>query len=107
MQTMEFDLCRNNILASKTQTTQNFLFKYVLVSYPIEMAEVTAFMGTLPEDLSDAEQEKIAVLVWKCLPGKAVLAQDFSYHILENIDDAKANFVVPKYIQAAFTHLTS
>lgn len=107
IQTMEFDLCRNNILTTKTQTGQNFLFKYMLANYPAEMAEVLTFMGTLPETLSIADQEKLAVLVWKCLPGKAVLAQDFSYHILENIDDAKATFVVPKYIQAAFNHLTS
>ncbi|NML72391.1 AAA family ATPase [Chryseobacterium sp. RP-3-3] len=107
IQTMEYDLCRNNILGTKTATTQNFLNKYVMANYPSEMAEVTAFMRTLPEDLNDTHQEKIAVLLWKCLPGKALLAQDFSYHILENMDDAKVNFIVPTYIQAAFNHLKS
>jgi len=107
LQTMEYDLCRNNTLGTKAATTNNFLYKYILAKYPTEMVEVTAFMVTLPETLNDVQQEKIAVLLWKCLPGKAVLAQDFSYHILENLDDAKATFVVPKYILAAFTHLKS
>ncbi|MNL85888.1 hypothetical protein D3C87_2143740 [compost metagenome] len=62
-------------------------------------------MKGLPEDLNETEQEKIALLLWKCLPGKAVFAQDFSYHILENLDDAKQNFIVPKYIETAFNHL--
>ena len=104
---MEYDLCRSNILSTKTATTKNFLYRYISANYTTEMAFLSGFMNTLPENLSDEHQEKISILLWKCLPGKAVLAQDFSNHILENLADAKTSFIIPAYIVAAFNHLKS
>ena len=106
-QTMEYDLCRSNILETKTKTFQNFLIKYLAANYQTEVDKVTGYMETLPEELSEIHQEKIAILVWKCLPKKAVFAQDFSYHIIENLEEAKESFIVPKYIETAFIHLKS
>ncbi|WP_286883029.1 MULTISPECIES: ATP-dependent nuclease [Sphingobacterium] len=107
IQTMEYDLCRSNILETKTKTTQNFLMKYLSVNHHTEVDKVNKYMETLPEVLNEIQQEKIALLLWKCLPGKAVFAQDFSYYILENLVDAKRSFIVPKYIETAFIHLKS
>lgn len=104
-QTMEYDLCRSNILETKTATKQNFLYNYILSKHPIEISKVTHYMASLPEILTDENQEKLSILLWKCLPSKAILAHDFSNHILENLSDAKTSFVVPKYIKVAFTHL--
>ncbi len=105
-QTMEYDLCLNNIADTKTDCVANFFYKYLLNTCPAEMANVTAFLATLPEQLSNAQKEQVAILLWKCMPGKAVLAQDFSAHIIANLDDAKKTFKVPAYIKAAFAHLT-
>ncbi|HAL83112.1 MAG TPA: ATP-dependent endonuclease [Mucilaginibacter sp.] len=104
-QTMEFDLCQNNIADTKTDCLKNFLFKYISKLFPTEIGHVNAYLQTLPEQLNQQQKDKIAILLWKCLPGKAVFAQDFSLHIVENLVDAKLNFKVPAYIKAAFTHL--
>lgn len=106
-QTMEYDLCRNNICDTKTDCKNNFLFKYIEAICPTEMAHVQTFLLTLPENLNQQQKEKLAILLWKCLPGKAVFAQDFSIYIIENLAAAKASFNVPVYIKEAFTHLTS
>ena len=81
------------------------LFKYISQLCPTEIAHVNTFMQTLPEQLTQVHKDKIAILLWKCLPGKAVFAQDFSLHIIENLEIAKLTFNVPLYIKAAFTHL--
>ena len=104
-QTMEYDLCLNNVADTKTDCLNNFLYKYLLGNCSVEMAHVTTFLATLPENLNTNQKEQIAILLWKCMPGKAVFAQDFSIHIIENLTDAKASFKVPSYIKAAFAHL--
>ncbi len=104
-QTMEYDLCLNNVADTKTDCLTNFFYKYLLAICPTEMAHVTTFLATLPENLNLQQREQIAILLWKCMPGKAVFAQDFSMHIIDNLTDAKTSFKVPGYIKAAFNHL--
>jgi putative ATP-dependent endonuclease of OLD family len=104
-QTMEYDLCRNNVHDKKDKCQENFLFKYISVQCPDEIEMVNSFMGTLPETLDQNQQEQLAILLWKCLPGKAIFAQHLSLHILAHLEEAQKSFVVPAYIRDAFIHL--
>lgn len=104
-QTMEFDLCLNNVADTKTDCVNNFLYKYLLATCPVVMTHVVTFLATLPENLNVQQKWQIAILLWKCMPGKAVFAQDFSIYIIDNLADAKNTFKVPVYIKAAFAHL--
>jgi len=104
-QTLEYDLCLNNVAGTKTDCKANFLFKYLETNFPTEFVHVTTFMNGIQETLTGQEKEKLAIVLWKCMPGKATFAQDFSLHIINNLETAKNEFIVPAYIKAAFTHL--
>lgn len=104
-QTMEYDLCLNNVLDTKTKCTSNFFFKYIASKKPVEFAEIMNFLTPLPENLTQEQREQVAILLWKSLPGKAIFAQNLALHIIDNLEDAKKSFIVPAYIKSAFTHL--
>lgn len=107
-QTLELDLCRSNITEKKTDIQNNFLFKYIKEIKATEIGHVEAYLATIAdEELSQEQQDKAAILLWKCMPSKATFAQDFSLRITENLTEAKETFHVPSYIKNAFTHLKS
>jgi putative ATP-dependent endonuclease of OLD family len=59
-------------------------------------------------DLSEEEQQNVALLMWKCLPGKAEFAQTLNSFLLDKIDEeGEIKFTIPQYIQKAITHLIS
>lgn len=104
-QTMEYDLCRNNIKATKSETLNNFLYKYVETICPDEIKKIRGYIDEQNESLNCIQRDKIAILLWKALPSKAKFAQQFALHIMSNLEDAKKSFSVPEYIKVAFTHL--
>lgn len=106
-QTLEYDVCLSNVAATQTACKANFFYQYLEKNYAAEFVHVTTYLSGLQETLATAEQEKLAILLWKCMPGKAAFAQDFSLHIISNLDDAKKDFKVPGYIITAFNHLKS
>ncbi|MBS1744542.1 MAG: hypothetical protein JST21_00075 [Bacteroidetes bacterium] len=81
------------------------MYKYISVKCPKEIIEVAAYLDTLGENLSADEQDKLAILLWKSLPGKAIFSQNLALHIINNLAEARASFIVPAYIKAAFKHL--
>jgi putative ATP-dependent endonuclease of OLD family len=104
-QTMEYDLCKNNVKATKDECLNNFLYKYIETICPDEIKKVKDYMDMLSESLDDVQRDKVAILLWKALPPKAEFAQKLSLHIMNNLDEAKKSFSVPEYIKAAFKHL--
>jgi putative ATP-dependent endonuclease of OLD family len=104
-QTMEYDLCKSNVKETKLECLNNFLYKYIETICPEEMKKVKDYIDTLSDNLDDAQQDKVAILLWKVLPPKAEFAQRLALHIINNLDNAKKSFSVPEYIKAAFKHL--
>lgn len=62
--------------------------------------------GIGDRDLTEDEQQNVAILMWKCLPGKAEFAQTLNSFLLEKKEEeVEIKFTLPQYIQDAITHL--
>jgi putative ATP-dependent endonuclease of OLD family len=106
--TFEFTLVQSNISKTKTQINDNILWRYLAQDKSIakKFAKLKAHLDSFTgAEITEAELSKLQILIWKALPSKAEFAQNFSIYLLENLETAKTNFVVPDYIQKAFTHL--
>ena len=106
--TFEFALVQSNISKTKTQITDNLFWKYLEQNKSIvkKFNKITEHLGSfVGAEITEAELNKLQILIWKALPSKAEFAQDFSVYLLANLEAAKTNFVVPYYIKKAITHL--
>lgn len=104
--TLEYEIALHNVSNDRRIFKDNFLVKYLDIVESDKVNKIIAYMSTFPNDLmSDEQRRKVAILLWKVLPAKAEFAQDFSIHLLDNLEEAKASFVVPIYILNALTHL--
>ncbi|MDN3619079.1 AAA family ATPase [Polaribacter undariae] len=104
--TLEYELAIHNIKENRTELLNNFLFDYVNQNFSDKIDKIIEYSKTFENDImSETEKRKIGILLWKALPSKANFAQDFSIHILDNLENAKKSFVVPPYIQEGLTHL--
>lgn len=62
--------------------------------------------GLEDRDMNEVEQQNVALLMWKCIPGKAGFAQILNSFLLDKIDEAEEiKFSLPQYIQNAITFL--
>lgn len=104
-QTLELDICLNNVSLKRSDLYENFLYKYLKLKNYIGFPNAETFIAALKEDFSEPERQQVAILLWKCIPTKSLFAQDFSIYILDNLEEARKNFTVPKYIKEAFNHL--
>lgn len=106
--TFEFSLIQANISKVKNQTTENLLWKYLeqdktIVKKFIKIkTHLNSFVGT---EITDEQLNNLQILIWKALPSKAEFAQNLAVYLLDNLELAKTNFVVPDHIQKAITHL--
>ena len=68
---------------------------------------VDSYMAGIGDrDLTEDEQQNVALLMWKCLPGKAEFAQTLNSFLLEKKEEGvEIKFTLPRYIQDAITHL--
>ena len=104
--TMEYELALANVPKDRTKLTDNFLFAFLADLDSIKTESIAIYTTTFANDqMSDEEHRRTAILLWKAMPSKAVFAQDFALHILENIDKAKQNFVIPQYIKTGLSKL--
>ena len=104
--TLEYELAIHNIEENRTELLNNFLFNYVNQNSSDKIDKIIEYSQTFENDImSENEKRKVGILLWKALPSKANFAQDFSIHILDNLENAKKSFVVPPYIQEGLTHL--
>lgn len=108
--TLEYEIALANVTANKPDFSKNFLIKYLADVDRKKSAVINAYVASLPNvSFSKAEQQKIAILVWKALPSKAEFAQNFSLAvehelIRTNAAGEKIEFAVPDYIAKAINH---
>ena len=106
IKTLEFQLAFDNVPNNKVDFYNNFLVKYIEDNLPDEFNKIKAYVDAIDGNDIDANQkQRIPILMWKALPTKSEFAQDFAQHILDNLEEAKKNFVVPYYIENGVNHL--
>ncbi|MCH7963340.1 MAG: AAA family ATPase [Bacteroidetes bacterium] len=104
--TFEYELALHNINNDRTHLKDNFLFAFMDTNYSAKTERIIEYTQTFANDqMTGEEKRKVAILLWKALPAKAEFAQDFSIHILSNLEQAKTSFTVPPYILQGLTHL--
>lgn len=106
--TFEFALVQANISRVKTQITDNLLWRYLAQDKTSakKISKIKTHLDLFSGiEITEEELNSLQILIWKALPNKAEFAQNFSIYLLNNLELAKTNFVVPDYIQEAITHL--
>ena len=105
--TLEYQICKANVTGNKDVIKANWLYELIKRENADYIGKVEAYIDSIGErDLNDMEQQNVALLMWKCLPGKAEFAQTLNSFLIDKIetgDDVK--FTVPTYIQEAISHL--
>lgn len=105
--TLEYQICRANVYSSIERTQKTCLYELLQQSCPDDLAKVNAYIANLGvHEMSEDEQQNVALLFWKCLPGKAIFAQELNAFLSDKLDCGEgAEFTVPSYIQDAVNHL--
>lgn len=104
--TMEYELALANVPKDRNKLTGNFLFSYLVGLDSSKTDLIKNYTATFANDqMSDEEHRRTAILIWKSMPTKAVFAQDFALHLLENLENAKQNFIIPQYIKTGLSQL--
>jgi putative ATP-dependent endonuclease of the OLD family len=103
--TFEYDIALSNVVRNKGLLLNNFYVRYLKTVEPTKFTKVEEFLDACGTELSEDEKAKVALLLWKLSPPKAEFAQDFAQIILDDIKDARENFIVPDYIKNSFRHV--
>jgi putative ATP-dependent endonuclease of OLD family len=105
--TLEYQICKANVFACIETTKTTWLYELVRQENPEGIDKVDSYMvGFGERDMSEEEQQNVALLIWKCLPGKAEFAQTLNSFLLDKIDGGgEIKFTLPEYIKDAITHL--
>ena len=104
--TLEYQISLHNISDKKSEIENNCFIRYLKKSYANKFEKIKAYYSSFPENLSEEQKRKIAILCWKSITSKANFANDFSLFLLSDMKQSKANFNVPKHISDAINHLT-
>lgn len=105
--TFEFQICLANVSADKNDTKETWLYELIKKVNASGIELVDAYMEKLGDGhMSEEEQQNVALLMWKCLPGKAGFAQELNLFLLDKIENEDTRkFNVPSYIEEAINHL--
>ena len=104
--TLEYELAFANIPKTKEGIESNFLFKYINKIRADKAEAILDYVDSvIDEELTEEQQRKTAILLWKSFPSKGTFSQNFSLHILKNLKRARKEFVIPKYIRKSLKHL--
>lgn len=105
--TLEYQICKANVTANKEATKETWLYELIKKVNIEGIKKVDSYMsGFGNRDMSDEEQQNVALLMWKCLPGKAEFAQRLNSFLLDKKEEGgDMKFTVPEYIQDAINHL--
>jgi putative ATP-dependent endonuclease of the OLD family len=104
--TLEYELALANIAVEKERFNYSVLVQYLRCIEPDKLSSIDKYLGSISSTtLDDEYRRKVAILIWKMMPSKAIFAQGFSAYILDNLEAAKNTFVIPPYIVAAFNYL--
>lgn len=105
--TLEYQICKANVSANKEKTKETWLYELIQQENAEGISKVDSYMAELGDsDMSEEEQQNVALLMWKCLPGKAEFAQTLNLFLLDKKEEGgDIKFTLPPYIQDAITHL--
>ena len=107
--TLEYQICKANIYADKSLTKQTWLYELIKHENPDGIDKVDSYIVGLGDgNMSEEEQQNVALLMWKCLPGKAEFSQTLNSFLLEKYEEGgEIKFTLPLYIKNAITFLVS
>lgn len=107
IKTLEYQICKANVTDSMNDTKGTWLYELIKRDNSDGVDKVEEYMATLGErSMTEEEQQNVALLMWKCLPGKAGFAQTLNSYLLDKMEaDDNVKFKVPMYIQDAVNHL--
>lgn len=105
--TLEYQICKANVSERMNETQETWLYELITRDNAEGIAKIEVYMTTLGErDMTEEEQQNVALLLWKCLPEKAGFAQNLNTFLLDKIEARdEVKFRVPVYIQDAINHL--
>lgn len=105
--TLEYQICKANVYAGIERTKGTWLYELVQQVNADGLAKVESYIAGLGNrEMNDEEQQNVALLIWKCLPGKAEFAQTLNSYLLEKLEEnSDIKFTIPPYIQDAIVHL--
>lgn len=104
--TLEFQIALANVHDTKSETQKTDFYKYLEENASEKISLVKMFLDTIEEDNLDEEHKYLlALLLWKCMPGKSLFAQDFAHYLENKSILGECYFSVPIYIQNAINFL--
>ena len=105
--TLEYQICKTNVTDSINDTKGTWLYELIKKGNSDGIDKVDDYMATLGgRNMTEEEQQNVALLMWKCLPGKAGFAQSLNSFLLDKMETGgDVKFKVPMYIQEAINHL--
>ena len=104
--TLEYELALANISNTREGLESNFLFKYINKIRPKKAEAILTYVDSVIDgELSEEQQRKTVILLWKSFPSKGTFSQNFSLYLLKNLKRARKEFVIPKYIRKSLKHL--
>lgn len=105
--TLEYQICRANVTEDMATTKALWLYELIGQINSDGMTKVDDYMQSLGNrNMTDEEQQNVALLMWKCLPGKAGFAQTLNTYLIGKMEaGVDVKFTVPTYIQDAINHL--
>ncbi len=105
--TLEYQICKANVHANKENTKGTWLYELIHKVNAVGISEVDSYMdGLQNRNMSEEEQQNVALLMWKCLPRKAEFAQELNSFLLKKKEEGgDVKFTIPPYIQEAIIHL--
>lgn len=105
--TLEYQICKANVYGEINVTKGTWLYELIQRDNAVGIDKVNAYMTTIEDGIMNEEQQQdVALLMWKCLRGKAEFAQMLNAFLLEKMEvERDIKFTVPIYIQDAINHL--
>ena len=105
--TLEYQICKANVFEEINVTQGTWLYELIQRINAEGIDIVNAYLTTIGDSiLNEEQQQNVALLMWKCLPGKAEFAQTLNAFLLDKMEVEKViKFTVPIYIQDAINHL--
>ena len=105
--TLEYQICKANVYEEINATKGTWLYELIQRENAAGIDKVNAYLTTIGDDvMSEEQQQNVALLMWKCLPGKAEFAQTLNAFLLEKMEaENEVKFAIPLYILNAINHL--
>lgn len=106
--TLEYEICLANVWQTLEETRDADLFKFMQTYCNDNLERMKDYLDTYAgKNLTDKEKQRIAIVLWKCIPSKGTFAQELAYYLEQRLQekDKPLKFDVPQYIKDGFKHL--